>query len=98
MEHKLALPMVMLMAQHRDCAVYQEAANRHVKLTGKLFDTCQDTLVQFGSFLTTQLSADEWLKRLPSIDILVSQYNLQPDAGFFLSRPMYQVRNLFGLE
>ena len=90
LEHKLALPMVMLMAQHRDCAVYQEAAERHVKLTGKLFDTCQDTLVQFGSFLATQLSADEWLKRLPSIDVLVSQYNLQPDAGFFLSRPMYQ--------
>ena len=43
---QLALPMVMLMAQHRDCAVYQEAASRHVKLTGKLFDTCQDTLVQ----------------------------------------------------
>ena len=90
LEHKLALPMVMLMAQHRDCAIYQEAVNRHVKLTGQLFDTCQDTFVQFGSFLATQLTADEWLKRLPSIDVLVSQYNLQPDAGFFLSRPMYQ--------
>ena len=94
LEHKLALPMVMLMAQHRDCAVYFEAVNRHVKLTGQLFDTCQDTFVQFGSFLATQLTADEWLKRLPSIDVLVSQYNLQPDAGFFLSRPMYQTNIL----
>ena len=50
---------------------------------------CQDTLVQFGSFLSMQLSTEEFVKRLPAIDKMVSEFHVPPDAAFFLSRPLY---------
>ena len=50
---------------------------------------CQDTLVQFGGFLATQLTAEEYESHLPSLDVLGQSYHLTPDAAFFLSRPMF---------
>ena len=50
---------------------------------------CQDTLVQFGSFLSMQLSTEEFVKRLPPIDTLISTYHVPQDAAFFLSRTQY---------
>ena len=50
---------------------------------------CQDTLVQFGGFLASQLSATEYEARLPSLAVLGQTYHLTPDAAFFLSRPMF---------
>ncbi|XP_064608579.1 THO complex subunit 2-like isoform X2 [Liolophura sinensis] len=89
LENDLALSLCMLMAQQRDGVIYREGEERHLKLVGKLYDQCQDTLVQFGSFLSMQLSTEEFVKRLPSIDILVSTFNVPPDAAFFLSRSLY---------
>lgn len=53
------------------------------------FSQCQDTLVQFGGFLASQLSAEEYESHLPSLDVLGQTYHLTPDAAFFLSRPMF---------
>ena len=50
---------------------------------------CQDTLVQFGGFLASQLSHDDYESRLPGLDVLGQTYHLQPDVAFFLSRPMF---------
>ena len=50
-DNNLAVPLCLLMAQQRNCVVYQETENSHLKLVGILFDQCQDTLVQFGQFL-----------------------------------------------
>ena len=50
---------------------------------------CQDTLVQFGSFLSMQLSTEEFVRRLPPIDKMVSEYHVPADAAFFLSRSLY---------
>ena len=50
---------------------------------------CQDTLVQFGGFLASQLTAEEYESHIPSLDVLGQSYHLTPDAAFFLSRPMF---------
>ena len=50
---------------------------------------CQDTLVQFGSFLSMQLSTEEFVKRLPSVDTLIMHYHIPADAAFFLCRTQY---------
>lgn len=50
---------------------------------------CHDTLVQFGGFLASNLSTEDYIKRVPSIDILCNQFHTPHDAAFFLSRPMY---------
>jgi len=36
-----------------------------------------------------QLSTEEFVKRLPAIDKMVSEFHVPPDAAFFLSRPLY---------
>ncbi|ESO98124.1 hypothetical protein LOTGIDRAFT_174338 [Lottia gigantea] len=89
LEHDLALSLCILMAQQRDSVIYKEDVNRHLKLVGKLYDQCQDTLCQFGSFLSMSLSTEEFVKRLPTIDVLVTEYHVPPDAAFFLTRPQY---------
>ena len=46
-----------------------------------------DTLVQFGGFLSSHLSPDEYSKRVPSLDTLIQEYRMTGDVAFFLYRP-----------
>jgi hypothetical protein len=50
---------------------------------------CQDSLVQFISFLSQQLSLDEINKRLPFMDELLLTYHIPPDVAFALWRSNY---------
>ena len=54
-----------------------------------VFFQCHDTLVQFGGFLASNLSTEDYIKLVPSIDVLCNQFHTPHDAAFFLSRPMY---------
>lgn len=45
--------------------------------------------MQFGGFLASNLSTEDYIKLVPSIDILCNQFHTPHDAAFFLSRPMY---------
>ncbi|XP_053229209.1 THO complex subunit 2 [Podarcis raffonei] len=89
LDHDLALPLCLLMAQQRNGVIFQEGGEKHLKLVGKLYDQCHDTLVQFGGFLASNLSTDDYIKRVPSIDVLCNDFHTPHDAAFFLSRPMY---------
>lgn len=88
-DNNLAVPLCLLMAQQRTCVVYQETEDSHLKLVGKLFDQCQDTLVQFGQFLATNLSIDDYTTRLPPMSELLTLYHVNSDLAFFLARPMF---------
>lgn len=85
----LAVTLCMLMAQQKHCVVYRETADNHLKLVGKLYDQCQDTLVQFGTFLGSSYSVDEYMERLPSIHQMLQQYNIHTEVAFFLARPIF---------
>jgi len=89
MDNHLAVPLVLLMAQQGSCVVYQETENDHLKLVGKLFDQCHDTLVQFGTFLASNLSQDDYTSNLPSIEQLLTEFHVNADLAFFLARPMF---------
>uniref|UniRef100_A0A8C5WF72 THO complex subunit 2 n=1 Tax=Leptobrachium leishanense TaxID=445787 RepID=A0A8C5WF72_9ANUR len=89
LDHDLALPLCLLMAQQRNGVIFHEGGEKHLKLVGKLYDQCHDTLVQFGGFLASNLSTDDYIKRVPSIDVLCNEFHTPHDAAFFLSRPMY---------
>nr|XP_037284733.1 THO complex subunit 2-like [Rhipicephalus microplus] len=89
LEQDLALPLCLLMAQQKNCILYREQEASHLKLVGKLYDQCQDTLVQFCSFLSSSLSTEEYAGRLPSVDLLLSKFHVQADVAFFLARPMF---------
>lgn len=60
-----------------------------VILTGKLYDQCQDTLVQFGTFLGSTMTSDEYVDRLPSIHSMLQDNHIHSDVAFFLARPMF---------
>nr|XP_033800871.1 THO complex subunit 2 isoform X3 [Geotrypetes seraphini] len=89
LDHDLALPLCLLMAQQRNGVIFLEGGEKHLKLVGKLYDQCHDTLVQFGGFLASNLSTEDYIKRVPSIDVLCNEFHTPHDAAFFLSRPMY---------
>ncbi|XP_077518841.1 THO complex subunit 2-like protein isoform X3 [Amblyomma americanum] len=89
LEQDLALPLCLLMAQQKNCILYREQEASHLKLVGKLYDQCQDTLVQFCSFLSSSLSTEEYAGRLPPVDQLLSRFHVQADVAFFLARPMF---------
>merc|ERR1719508_197435 len=88
-EKGLAVPLVLLMAQQGNSVVYQETESDHLKLVGKLFDQCHDTLVQFGTFLASNLSQDDYTQKLPPIEQLLSEFHVNADIAFFLARPMF---------
>jgi THO complex subunit 2 len=50
---------------------------------------CQDTLVQFGHFLASNLSIDDYTFRLPPMSELLTRYHVNSDLAFFLARPMF---------
>ncbi|XP_008192636.2 THO complex subunit 2 isoform X2 [Tribolium castaneum] len=88
-EHNLAVALCLLMAQQNYCVVYRETQKNHLKLVGKLADQCQDTLVQFGTFLGSSLSVDEYVNKLPSIQSMLLDYHIPNEVAFFLARPMF---------
>ncbi|XP_034472414.1 THO complex subunit 2 [Drosophila innubila] len=86
----LAVTLCLLMAQQKHCVIYREtAAHSHLKLVGSLYDQCQDALVQFGTFLGSSYSVDEYVERLPSIITMLREYHINTDVAFFLARPMF---------
>lgn len=88
-EHNLAVTLCILMAQQRYCVVYKETETSHLKLVGRLYDQCQDTLVQFGTFLGSTLSMEEYINKFPSINSMLLDYHIHSDVAFFLARPMF---------
>lgn len=98
-DHGLILPLCILLSQQRDYIVFTDSEERqnysitadkqHLKLTGSLYDQCQDSLVQFSQFLSSTLTTEEYIHIFPNIDDLVSEYHMSADVAFFLSRPMY---------
>ncbi|EAT47141.1 AAEL001716-PA [Aedes aegypti] len=85
----LAVALCLLIAQQKHCVIYRETASSHLKLVGKLYDQCQDTLVQFGTFLGSTYSVEEYVERLPTIHSMLQEYHIHSDVAFFLARPMF---------
>ena len=87
MQNDLAVPLLLLIAQQRSCVVYNQTESPHLKLVGKLYDQCQETLVQFGSYLFQVATLEEITERLPNIGELLSDCHINSDVAFFLVRP-----------
>lgn len=87
-ESGLAMPLCILMAQLRDSLFFDQKDKTPLKLVGKLYDQCQETLVQYGVFLSMNLGIDDYINFLPPLDKLITEHKLDPDSAFFLARPM----------
>ncbi|CAF3650173.1 unnamed protein product [Rotaria sordida] len=93
LDNHLYLPLSIIIAQQRSCIVFKFGAQRieHLKLIGSLYDQCQDTMVQFFTFLSNVLTTENFHHKFPSIDDLVIGFHLQVDAAFQISRPLFNL-------
>lgn len=87
LECRHAMTLCIHMAQLRDNLFFKQDGT-HLKLTGNLYDQCQETFVQYGVFLSMNLSIDNYINFAPSLELLLTEYKLDPDSAFFLARPM----------
>lgn len=87
--HKdLALTLCLLMAQRKNCIAHYEKADEILELFEKLYGQCQDALIQFGTFLGSSYSVDEYMKRSSSIHDMLHVCHIQTDVAFFLAGPI----------
>lgn len=98
LDGEMLVPFIVLLAQQRDLMLFGERMRvprasdlLHLKLLGRLYDQCHNTLLQCVSFAHEHIGIDELQRsgRLPSLDQLVQGYSLAPDVAFHLLRPSF---------
>nr|CCA15741.1 conserved hypothetical protein [Albugo laibachii Nc14] len=84
----LALPLCILICQMRGrIELLEDGTSGHLKLLGRLYDTCQLTLNQLLQFLNSTVEPASYQKILPSISTLVQEYNVSPELAMTMCRP-----------
>ncbi|MCO5571108.1 hypothetical protein L7F22_024840 [Adiantum nelumboides] len=87
-EPKLAVPLLLLIAQHRSKVVI-DADAPHIKMVSEQFDRCHGTLLQYVEFLTNAVTpATAYAQLIPSLDDLLHKYHIEPEVCFLLYRPI----------
>lgn len=89
-KRNLALPLCLLICQMRSRIEFHESASSmatHLKLLGRVYDTCQMTLSQLLQFLNSVVDPLVYATMLPSLTALVHEYHVRPELAMTLSRP-----------
>ncbi|XVF03003.1 hypothetical protein REPUB_Repub04eG0223200 [Reevesia pubescens] len=90
-EPKLAIPLLLLMAQHRSLVVINADAP-YIKMVSEQFDRCHGTLLQYVEFLCSAVTpAAAYAQLIPSLDDLVHLYHLDPEVAFLIYRPIMRL-------
>ncbi|XP_010271209.1 PREDICTED: THO complex subunit 2 isoform X2 [Nelumbo nucifera] len=90
-EPKLAIPLLLLIAQHRS-VVIMKSDSPYIKMISEQFDRCHGTLLQYVEFLCSALSpATAYAQLIPTLDDLVHKYHLEPEVAFLIYRPVMRL-------
>ncbi|XP_017971050.1 PREDICTED: THO complex subunit 2 isoform X2 [Theobroma cacao] len=90
-EPKLAIPLLLLLAQHRSLVVINADAP-YIKMVSEQFDRCHGTLLQYVEFLCSAVTpAAAYAQLIPSLDDLVHLYHLDPEVAFLIYRPVMRL-------
>ncbi|XP_010531606.1 PREDICTED: THO complex subunit 2-like [Tarenaya hassleriana] len=90
-EPKLAIPLLLLIAQHRSVVLINADAP-YIKMVSEQFDRCHGTLLQYVEFLTNAVSpASAYARLVPSLEELVHAYHLDPEVAFLIYRPVMRL-------
>ncbi|KAJ9135684.1 hypothetical protein P3X46_032837 [Hevea brasiliensis] len=90
-ESKLAIPLLLLIAQHRSVVVINAEAP-YIKMVSEQFDRCHGTLLQYVEFLCSAVTpANAYAQLIPSLDDLVHLYHLDPEVAFLVYRPVMRL-------
>ncbi|XP_010556226.1 PREDICTED: THO complex subunit 2 [Tarenaya hassleriana] len=90
-EPKLAVPLLLLLAQHRSVVLINANAP-YIKMVSEQFDRCHGTLLQYVEFLCNAVSpATAYARLVPSLEELVHTYHLDPEVAFLIYRPVMRL-------
>ncbi|CAM8983263.1 unnamed protein product [Rhodiola kirilowii] len=90
-EPKLALPLLLLIAQHRSLVIINADAP-YIKMVSEQFDRCHGTLLQYVEFLCSAVTpATAYAQLIPSLDKLIHSYHLEPEVAFLIYRPVLRL-------
>ncbi|PIA63730.1 hypothetical protein AQUCO_00201224v1 [Aquilegia coerulea] len=90
-EPKLAIPLLLLIAQHRSLVVVHADAP-YIKMVSEQFDRCQGTLLQYVEFLGNALtSTTSYAQLVPPLEDLVHKYHIEPEVAFLIYRPVMRL-------
>ncbi|KAI9731768.1 MAG: THO complex subunit 2 [Cirrosporium novae-zelandiae] len=87
-EPKLAGQLLVSIAQHRQTCIFKvPEPDAHLKLLGNLFDQIHRVLIQYLDLLRSNLTVKEFDQLVPDVVQLISDFGLEPNVAFWLSRP-----------
>ncbi|KAL9344872.1 hypothetical protein Peur_062547 [Populus x canadensis] len=90
-EPKPAIPLLLLIAQHRSVVVINADAP-YIKMVSEQFDRCHGTLLQYVEFLCSAVTPPSaYAQLIPSLDDLVHLYHLDPEVAFLIYRPVMRL-------
>lgn len=85
-EPRLAIPLLLLIAQHRSVIVINADAP-YIKMVSEQFDRCHGLLLQYVDFLCSAVSPlSVYAQLIPTLHDLVHQYHLDPEVAFLIFR------------
>ncbi|KAK6921550.1 THO complex, subunitTHOC2, C-terminal, partial [Dillenia turbinata] len=90
-EPQLAIPLLLLIAQHRSVVVINADAP-YIKMVSEQFDRCHGALLQFVEFLGSAVTpATAYAQLIPPLDDLIHLYHLDPEVAFLIYRPVMRL-------
>ncbi|XP_039040621.1 THO complex subunit 2-like isoform X1 [Hibiscus syriacus] len=90
-EPKLAIPLLLLIAQHRSLVVINADAP-YIKMVSEQFDRVHGTFLQYVEFLCSAvIPPAAYAQLIPSLDDLVHLYHLDPEVAFLIYRPVMRL-------
>ncbi|KAJ7559201.1 hypothetical protein O6H91_04G074300 [Diphasiastrum complanatum] len=90
-EPKLAVPLLLLIAQHRSNIILNADAP-YIKMVSEQYDRCHGTLLQYVEFLMIAVSpVTAYAQLLPSLEDLIMKYHIEPEVAFLIYRPVMRL-------
>ena len=84
----LAGRLLVSIAQERVTCVFREGEeSSELKLMGNVFDEIHRVLTQYLDLLRSNLPVDQFDLFVPSFSALVTEFGIQPEIAFWISRP-----------
>ena len=86
-ETNLAGQILLLIAQHRQSAIYAISDEEaHIKLLATMVDDTQSILFQYLDLLRSSLPVEEFDRHVPSIPELMAEFGLDASLAFMIGR------------
>ncbi|VAH85576.1 unnamed protein product [Triticum turgidum subsp. durum] len=89
-EPKLAIPLLLLIAQHRSKIIINADAT-YIKMVSEQFDRCHGILLQYAEFLSSAIAPSTYVQLIPPLEDLVYKYHIEPDVAFLIYRPVMRL-------